>query len=301
MEIRQLQYFVVLYEEGSVTLAAQRLHVVQPAVSQQLAKLEARLGHKLFHRTPKGMRPTQAGHDAYDIFAPILRNLDHAPQELASRQGEVAGHVSIGVIASVSNNAMSESLISFHRKYPNVTIRATDSYTPDLVDMLRHGKIDIAMINDSLRTFPLPSIEVIQENLAVIFSAKFAQKPPRNVPLSDIQKHKLVLPSPHHGLRVIMDAVARRSGIRFAPALEFDQLTTIQDFVEQTDFITILPQIALHRSLREGRLQSRPTTPVISRRIVCVHMPDRPPTRAAMLLIEELKNKMSGAMSELER
>lgn len=284
-----------------MTLAAQRLHVVQPAVSQQLAKLEAQLGHKLFHRSPRGMQPTQAGHDAYEIFAPILRNLDHAPQELASRQGEVAGHVSIGVIASVSNNAMSESLISFHRKYPNVTIRATDSYTPDLVDMLRQGKIDIAMINDSLRTYPLPSIEIIQENLAVIFSAKSNLKLPRRVSLHDIQKYKLVLPSPHHGLRVIMDAVAREAGIRFAPALEYDQLSTIQDFVEQTDFITILPRIALHRSLRDKRVRSRPTTPAISRRIVCVHMPDRPPTRAALLLIEELKGKMNAAMSEMDQ
>jgi len=70
MELRQLKYFTCLYEEGSVTRAAQRLNIVQPALSMQIAKLEEELGQTLFERSSKGMHPTEAGDQAYRLFMP---------------------------------------------------------------------------------------------------------------------------------------------------------------------------------------------------------------------------------------
>jgi DNA-binding transcriptional LysR family regulator len=66
MDLRQLNYFLCLYEEGSVTHAARRLNIVQPALSMQLAKLEEELGQRLFDRGAQGLRPTADGHRAYD-------------------------------------------------------------------------------------------------------------------------------------------------------------------------------------------------------------------------------------------
>jgi LysR family nitrogen assimilation transcriptional regulator len=71
MELRQVQYFICLYEEGSVTRAARRLNIVQPALSMQIAKLEEAFGQQLFERTRQGMLPTAAAPQMYRLFLPV--------------------------------------------------------------------------------------------------------------------------------------------------------------------------------------------------------------------------------------
>ena len=72
MEFRQIQYFITLYEDGSVTRAARRLHIVQSALSMQMAKLEAEVGQRLFVRTPQGMQPTPAAMNAATAAAAAI-------------------------------------------------------------------------------------------------------------------------------------------------------------------------------------------------------------------------------------
>lgn len=90
MDLRQISYFVALFEEGSVTRAAQRMHVVQPALSMQMAKPGAELGQKLFGRTPKSMEPTAAAPTLYRMVQPILRDLARARE----RAGAFRRHLS---------------------------------------------------------------------------------------------------------------------------------------------------------------------------------------------------------------
>ena len=102
MELRQIRYFIALYETGSVTKAAHRLNVVQPAVSMQISKLEEELGQVLFERLPKGMAPTAAGEQAYHLLAPIFQEFRSARERIENFGGRVAGQLAVGVIASVS-------------------------------------------------------------------------------------------------------------------------------------------------------------------------------------------------------
>ncbi len=78
MDLRQISYFVAVFEEGSMTRAARRVHVVQPALSMQIAKLERELGQRLFERLPKSMVPTAEGRTLYRLVQPILRDLAEA-------------------------------------------------------------------------------------------------------------------------------------------------------------------------------------------------------------------------------
>src|SRR5690606_15091168 len=111
MEFRQIQYFVCLYEEGTVTRAAKRLNIVQPALSMQIAKLEEALGQRLFERSTQGMQPTAAGRQMYRLFLPILRDFAHAREQILRTDGELSGHVSVGMIASVAQGVLSDALL----------------------------------------------------------------------------------------------------------------------------------------------------------------------------------------------
>lgn len=296
MELRQLHYFIALYEEGSVTRAARRLNVVQPAISMQIGKLEEEFGHPLFQRLPKGMVPTSAGEEAYRSFAPILQELRSARDRITNFGERVAGHISVGVISSVANNALSECLESFCAKYPDVSVRVTGGYTIDFLDMLQVGQLDIAVVNQSRGRGTLPTTPIMREDLALVCAAARAPALTDPVSLKAISAMNLVIPSVRHGLRVIIDEVASEADVRLEPSLEFDELKTIEEFVQRTDFVTILPPIAVHRALRQGRLKSFAITPQITRDIVCVHSAKRGLSAAAELFIAELKESMTAAM-----
>lgn len=305
MELRQISYFVALYEEGSVTRAARRLNVVQPAVSMQISKLEAELGHPLFQRTPKGMVPTSAGDEAYRLLLPLLHELRSARDQVIGFGGRIAGHLSVGAIASVANNALTDCLVGFCTKYPDVAVRVTGGYTVGFLDMLQMGHLDIAVINqpgDPARArWHLPTTPIMRENLVLICSAATPFEADGPVPLAEIAGLRLVIPSSRHGLRAIIDQVAADASVLLTPSLEFDEIKTIEEFVQRTDLFTILPPIAVHRALRSGSLRSFAITPEITRNIVCVHSPRRGLSPAAKLFIAELKASMSAAASDLAK
>ena len=128
MDLRQIQYFIALFEDGSVTRAARRLNIVQPALSMQIGRLEEELGQRLFERGPHGMSPTAAGRRMYRLYLPIMRDIAVARQQMVQQDEMVAGHVSIGVIASITESVMADALLTFHRRYPNVEVSVSDGY-----------------------------------------------------------------------------------------------------------------------------------------------------------------------------
>ena len=134
MDLKQIQYFIALFEDGSVTRAAKRLNIVQPALSMQIAKLEDELHQQLFERGAHGMAPTAAGRLMYRLFLPIMRDLTHARQQLVQRDEVVTGHVSIGLIASVTESVLADSLSRFHARYPHVEVTVSDGYTATFID-----------------------------------------------------------------------------------------------------------------------------------------------------------------------
>src|SRR5580704_16071774 len=97
MQFRQLRYFVSIVEAGSFSRAATVVHVAQPALSQQVADLEARLAVELLHRSARGIQPTAAGAILYKEAKVLLQQLDQIPAIVRSTSGEVEGAVNLGI------------------------------------------------------------------------------------------------------------------------------------------------------------------------------------------------------------
>ncbi|WP_238297384.1 LysR family transcriptional regulator, partial [Methylobacterium soli] len=118
MDLRQISYFVALFEEGSVTRAAQRVNVVQPALSMQIAKLERELGQRLFDRQPKAMVPTAAGRTLHRLVQPIQRDVAEAHATMARLSQTVSGRVTAGILSSLSMSIVPSVLVRFAAAYP---------------------------------------------------------------------------------------------------------------------------------------------------------------------------------------
>jgi LysR family nitrogen assimilation transcriptional regulator len=295
MEFRQIHYFISLFEEGTVTRAAHRLNIVQPALSMQIAKLEEQIGQQLFERTKQGMVPTAAARQMYGLFLPIMREFTNAQAQLLNSDGAIRGHVNIGLIASITEGVLAETLGDFSSKYPDVGVKVADGYTNTLIDWVTGGQLDAAIVNSPRRPLALDVEHVMDEEMVFITSATNLTAVPPQLTLRQICSLgvPLVLPTRGHGLRSNIDSFAQSENVELKPKFEIDSLVTTVKLVEQTHLATIIPQVAVHRQLKAGTLRSHSiVSPRLVRRMVIVSHPRRPLNPAAKLFLAMLAQNM---------
>lgn len=289
MELRHIQYFIALYEEGSMTRAANRMNVVQPALSMQLAKLENEVGQQLFLRNTRGMAPTPAGRLMYKLFRPVLADFARAREQLMQTDGELSGHVSIGLIASVAQDLLAQVLTEFSQTHPRVTLALSDGYTPMLCKAVTEGLLDAAIINQPRRQLALHSHPLLSEDFVLVTGPKHPALA-ASLPLREAVGLKLALPTRLHGLRDILDSITQAEGIALAPALEVDSINAIVQLVEMGNYAALLPRIAVRSRLQDGSLRAHTISdPPLVRQVVCVTHPMRPLSPAAAAFVALLE------------
>lgn len=149
IELRHLRYFVAVAEELHFGRAAERLHLSQPPLSQQIRKLEESLGYPLFLRTSRSVQLTAAG----DAFLPrarrILRNLERDLEDTRSvGRGEV-GSLNVGFVGSGMLAMLPAIFRNYRETYPNVHLRLHESFTSRVVEGMQNGSLDVGILRDS--------------------------------------------------------------------------------------------------------------------------------------------------------
>jgi DNA-binding transcriptional LysR family regulator len=291
MDFRQIHYFISLYEEGTVTRAAHRLNIVQPALSMQIGKLEDDIGQRLFERTKQGMVPTAAGRQMYRLFMPIMRDFSNAWSQMRSSEGAIRGHVNIGLIASITEGVLVDVLSEFSSRYPEVEVSVADGYTNVLVERVTNGQLDAAIVNKPRRPLALDLEHILDEEMVLITRPDFETALPDSLTLSELSALglALVLPTRGHGLRLNIDNFAESENIELAPKFEIDSLVATVKLVAQAQVATIVPRVAVHRQLSDGSLRAHTiTSPRLVRRVVSVSHPRRPLSPAVRLFISML-------------
>jgi LysR family nitrogen assimilation transcriptional regulator len=295
VEFRQIQYFICLIEEGSITRAAHRLNIVQPALSMQITKLEKDCGKRLFERSKHGMVPTAAARHMYRAFQPVLRDFCHAHDQVMHADGEISGQVSIGMVTSLTDGLLAESLSDFATRYPNVDVTVAEGYSRTLTDWVSGGQLDAAIINKPRGNLSLNIEPIVEEDMMLVTSALHPVRLPPRLTLKEIPSLKLalVLPTRFHGLRAILDSFARHEDVELEPALQVDSLEATIKLVEQSQFAAILPRIAVQLRLGAGTLQARSIeSSRLTRQVVVISNPRRPLNSATTTLLGILTSRM---------
>ena len=286
MDLRQIQYFATLFEDGSVTRASKRLNIVQPALSMQISRLEEELQLRLFERGRQGMTPTAAGHRMYRLFTPILRDIANAREQLIRDGDQVTGHVSIGLIASITESVLSSCLSRFADRHPQVEVTVADGYSATLIDWVMGGQIDAAIINRPRGRLALDMKPLLDEEMVLVTGCGFGRELPRTIELARVAELDLVLTTKRHGLRGVIETHAQHEDVLLTPRFEIDSLSSLVSFVEATRYATILPRIAVQRGLHHGLLRAYPiVAPRIVRHVTLISHPRRPLSPAAQALM----------------
>jgi DNA-binding transcriptional LysR family regulator len=200
MDVRGIHYFISVYEERSFTRAAERMHVVQSALSMQIRNLEEELRTPLFERAQRGLVPTIAGRRFYELCVPIARSISSARQEIFDlvEGTRVTGSLRIGLTSSMCKNVLGNVLEAFHALYPNVEVAVTEAYARNITELVQSGALDVGLGAMPLDNHSL-SCELGFTDEYVLVSGQ-AINGPTGTPcdLATMKELTLVIPSERH-------------------------------------------------------------------------------------------------------
>jgi LysR family transcriptional regulator, nitrogen assimilation regulatory protein len=298
IQLRQIQYFVTLYDERSITKAAQRLNVVQPALSMQVSRLERAFKTKLFERTSRGVIPTDSGRGFYAYCQKILSGVEEAERYLRESSGKISGNLTVGVMPSVAISVLPEVLAEYKSAYPDVKLAIVEAYSGSLLDRLRSSELDLATINQT-GSLGRSAIFPLFRDYLVLVTRRTSRKITSNIQSNRLQDYKLVLPSRRHGMRALLDSSLAASGITLAAEIEIDSLRPTLELIRHSDWATVLPVIAVKRAVDQKLFHAqRIIDPEMPRDVVVASPVTRPPSLIAELFIKILKAKVTALLQE---
>jgi LysR family nitrogen assimilation transcriptional regulator len=240
MQFRQLRYFVKIVDAGSFSRAASVVHVAQPALSQQIAELEERLGVMLLQRSARGVRPTAAGEILYKEASAILHQLDQLPSAIRPSSDEPEGTVSLGFVSSLAPKLVGGILEECRASLPKVTIRMSDADSLGLESRIAAGSVDLAILYEDEFATALTRKPLFRQKLYVI-SLEPLPGLTHVVSLRRIAEMPLVLPGRANGRRALIERVFADAKLKPNIALEADSLSSEMWAVRNKIGCTILP------------------------------------------------------------
>jgi LysR family transcriptional regulator, salicylic acid-responsive activator of bsdBCD len=170
MELRQLKYFLAIAEEGQITKAAEKLHITQPPLSQQIILLENELGVQLFQRTKKQVLLTEAGRSLQNRAEQLLELLKTTVDEVHKTAEGLRGKLTLGTITSSGRSLLPESIQRYHALYPDVTFDLRQGDSRRIQELLDSGLVEIGLVRLPVDESLYNSIPLPRENMVVVSS-----------------------------------------------------------------------------------------------------------------------------------
>jgi LysR family nitrogen assimilation transcriptional regulator len=240
MQFRQLRYFVKIVDAGSFSRAASVVHVAQPALSQQIAELEERLGVMLLQRSARGVRPTAAGETLYKEASAILHQLDQLPSAIRPSSGVPEGTVSLGFASSLAPKLVGGVLEECRTGLPKVTLRVSDGDSLALGSKISSNSLDLAVLYEDDFETALTRKPLFRQKMYLI-SRLPMQDHQGPISLGRIAEMPLVLPGAINGRRSKIDRAFAVAKLTPNIVLEADSLASEMWAVRTDVGCTILP------------------------------------------------------------
>lgn len=275
--LRQLQYFVAVAEQGSVTRAAQNLSISQSSVTEAIKELEGDLGVELFERHPRGLTITYNGHQFLRHATKILADVSDARNVFTETQNSTGGKLNIGVTSLVAGYVLSDLLARYRRACPGVEVSAIEDNGSYLEHLLIGGELDVAvMVISNLRDRMALQAEILETSpyrlwlpighplvsADIISIADITKEPLIMLTVDEIEENTGKLLSalgarPHVAFRTrsveaVRSLVATGAGVALLPDLVYRPWSLEGDRIESRDVSGALPVVQVGMVWRKG-------------------------------------------------
>lgn len=273
-EIRRLRYFIKVAESGSLTRAAEALHVAQPALSQQMRSLEDQLGVQLLTRGPRGVTLTEAGQrlllESRDLLA-SMKSLKERVKNARDPEGEVV----IGVGQTIGSVLMVPLLELASGRFPRVRIQVREMMSGLIPELVRSGAVDFAISYNTPSASGIEATTVLSEEMCLVGQRRMVERHvavggAEDFRFRDIAGLPLFLSRRGHIMRELVERAAKAKGITLNLLAEVDSLYIMKELALGGTGCCVLSRANLRREIEHHDLfVGRITAPVI-RRDVCL-------------------------------
>ena len=281
MELRQLAYFVAVVDEAHFTRAAERLRIAQPAVSQQIRRLESELGERLLHRDRRTVALTSAGEALLPHARAALAQIEHGRQAVAALRGLVTGQLRVGLVMPLPDRRVIRAIGAFGRKYPGIELTIVEDETDALLDGLAAGDLHTAFLGlgpGQETPVSLQAIVVAREPAVLAVHPQHPLATRRSVPLSALRDEPVVTLTRASRLRTVLETQCRQAGFDPRIVAETSDLTVMVQLVAEGIGVALMPLSGGEEARDVVTLAV--TDPAIDRRIVLGWRPGATPPAA---------------------
>ena len=287
MEIHQLRYFIAVAEEGSFSHAAEREHVSQPSLSQQILKLEAELNQQLFDRLPRSVVLTEAGTHLLHYARQILSGIADARQAMAELEHEVAGRLSVGASPSIAVYVLPRLIRRFQQQYPKVTFELFEDTTDKLAQRLEDATLDVALATAGYEAPALAHYPLGKEPLLLLVPEKHRLARKKTIKWSELASEKFLLLHEVHSLSSQVRQLLAANNLQPELVLQGAQLVTIARMVAAGLGVTVVPQMMTETEFIKGCVAVPFAKPAPVRELTLLRNPLRFESKAAAAFREE--------------
>jgi LysR family transcriptional regulator, transcription activator of glutamate synthase operon len=244
MELAQLRYLVALSEELHFTRAAAREHIAQPALSQQIRRLEEEVGLALVERTTRRVAITEAGELLVARARRILAELEAANAELGALRGVQSGHVVVGTMHTMGPIDVALALAEFHDRHPGIELTVRENDSEELAEMLRVDELDLAFLSvtERMESHGLGLHTLVSEELVVVLAPDHRLAGRARVRMGDLAGEQFISYRPGARLRELLVTAGAQAGFDPHVTLESNESRRIRRLVSRGMGVAILPQ-----------------------------------------------------------
>ena len=292
MELHQLRYFVAVAETENFTRAAERSHVSQPSLSQQILKLESEVGHKLFHRLGRKAVLTEAGAAFLERARRILFEVENAAKELGDHPG-LGRRITVGAVQTVMPYLMTPLIAKLRETHPNLLVDSQEDFRGNLVRGVVEGDLDLAVVPLPVKEHRIAIEPLLTEPLLLVVGKKHPIAKRTEISINDLAEETFVS---------LGDSSALASQIRgffgdqkFQPRIGFRcaQVATLKQIISLGLGISLLPKLAQLAEDRDSLTYLRLTGSEPARDLVVIRHLQRYQSRGAEQFLALLREHVA--------
>lgn len=273
MELRQLQYAVQLAAEKNFSRAAEKLHIAQPSLSQQISKMEKELGVLLFQRSTNFVEMTHAGEQFVVKAQQILDLVEQLRKEMEDISQMRKGKLVVGSLPITGSHVLPLVLPVFHGRYPDIEVVLTEDTTANLEQLTSQGKTDLSMLSLPIADTSLACEELLVEEICLAvppghwlvheYGGRGA-----DVPMDKLAEEPFIVLKQGQGFRKIAVDLCRQAGFDPNIVFESSNIETVQSLVAAGMGIAFVPEM-ITRSPRGRfiphylRIEGRPSRTLV--------------------------------------
>lgn len=243
MELRQIEYALMVAEERNFSRAAEKLHLAQPSLSQQMIKLEKELGVQLFERRPGDIQLTYAGKRFVDQASRILDQVEQLKQEMKDLTDNARGEIVIGTLPITGSHLLPAALPIFQQHFPGIELVLVEEPTNQLEQLTLKGQTDISLLSLPLSEKGLEIIPLLEEPILLAVPPHHPFSLKKEVALQDCREESFILLKKGQGFREISMRLCRQAGFEPHVVFESTNIETVQSLVASGLGVGFIPKM----------------------------------------------------------